>query len=195
MTGKAAVFIDRDGTLNEDMGYVNHVSRFHIFPRSIEAIRLLNRAGVLAVLVSNQSGVAMGYFPDERVREIHDHMNRELASAGVRLDGVYYCPHHPRAAVEEYRMECRCRKPATGMADRAVRELGIAVERACVVGDKPSDFRLAHRLGVPGVLVMTGYGRGEWEYNRHGWERRPDHVCEDLLDAVRWFLDTSEKRP
>ncbi|HOX29274.1 MAG TPA: HAD family hydrolase [bacterium] len=185
---KRAVFMDRDGTISDEVGYINHVSRFRLLPRTAEAIVRLNSAGVAAVVITNQAGVARGYFPEERIIEVHERMKVLLDEAGARLDGVYYCPHHPRSGEPPYRADCDCRKPKTGLIDRAAAELDIDPGGSYVVGDKFSDVELAHRAGCKGVLVKTGYGRGEWEYNREKTKTVPDHVCEDLLDAVEWIL-------
>ncbi|HOO55424.1 MAG TPA: HAD family hydrolase [bacterium] len=185
---KRAVFIDRDGTLSEEVGYLNHASRFRLLPRSAEAIRLLNEAGVPAVVVTNQAGVARGYFPEERILEVHERMKKLLAEGGARLDGVYYCPHHPTAGVPPYRCDCNCRKPKPGLIEKAVDELDLQAEGSYMIGDKFSDVQLGHLMKCSGILVKTGYGLGEWEYNRQDFDFEPEYVAEDLLDAVQWLL-------
>jgi D-glycero-D-manno-heptose 1,7-bisphosphate phosphatase len=185
---KQAVFIDRDGTLSDEIGYVNHVSRYRMLPRSAEAIKKLNESGIPAVLVTNQAGVARGYFPEERIFEVHKRMEELLAEGGALLDGVYYCPHHPSAGEPPYRAECDCRKPKPGLLLRAASELDLDISRSYMVGDKFSDVQLAHTAGCKGILVLTGYGRGEWEYNRDEAGVTPEFVAEDLLDAVEWIL-------
>jgi len=120
---RPAVFLDRDGTLNEEIGYVNHPSRFQVYPWAVEAVALLNDAGFATVVLTNQSGVARGYFDESLVQELHAKLAEEITLGGGRLDGIYYCPHHPEGRVEAYRQQCACRKPQTGMLDRAVEEL------------------------------------------------------------------------
>lgn len=186
---RPAVFLDRDGTIAPEVGYVNHTSRFELFPWTIEALRRLRAAGYLIVVVTNQSGVARGYFSEDLVREVHAKLEAELEAAGLRLDGIYYCPHHPREGQPPYLQDCGCRKPKPGMLHRAERELLIDLSRSVLVSDKYEDVAMAHGLGLRGVLVLTGYGRGEYEYRRHLWPRQPDLVTQNLLEAVKQLLD------
>ena len=185
---KRAVFIDRDGTLSEEVGYLNHASRFRLLPRSAAAIKMLNEAGVAAVVITNQAGVARGYFPEERILEVHQRMEELLAADGARLDGIYYCPHHPTAGEPPYRAECDCRKPRPGLLLRAAEELDLDIPGSYMIGDKFSDIELAREAGCKGILTLTGYGRGEWEYNRETACVKPDFIAEDLYDAVEWIL-------
>lgn len=188
MVSRPAVFIDRDGTLTEEVGYVNHPRRIRLLPRSAEAIRRLNSAGVPAVLVTNQAGVARGYFSAEILRLVTDEMIRQLKDAGARLDGVYVCVHHPTEGVPPYRLDCDCRKPKPGMLTRAARELRLDLAASTMVGDKASDLESGRAVGARGVLVLTGYGQGDWEYRRDSFRVPPDHVAADLLAAVDWVL-------
>lgn len=184
MTRRPAVFMDRDGTLAHEVGYVNDVSRFRLFPWSIEAVRLINRSGFLAVLVTNQAGVARGYFPEPAVREVHQRLAAALADGGARLDGVYYCPHHPEAGDAPYRQDCDCRKPRPGLLTRAAADLGIDLARSWVVGDRAGDLKVAWAVGARGAIVKTGYGLGELRHHSSSWKRPPDLVAEHLLEAV-----------
>lgn len=186
---KPAVFMDRDGTINEQMGHINHLSRFVVLPRVPEAIALLNRAGFLALIVSNQSGVAQGYAPLELVHEVHRRLESVLRENGAFLDGIFFCPHHPRGTVPQFAGECDCRKPKTGLIDQARKALEIDMARSYVVGDRCQDIRLAHRSGIPGILVKTGYGLGEAEHVLPGVPEKPAHIAEDLYGAVRWILE------
>ena len=188
MTRRRAIFMDRDGTVCEEVGYVNHVDRIRLLPRSAEAIRLANQAGFQTVIVTNQAGVARGYFDEELVHEVHDAVRRQLAEAGARLDGIYYCPHHPEVGAPPYRRECDCRKPGPGMLLRAREEMGIDLASSYMVGDTVKDLGAGRAVGATTVLVLTGYGRGEREHQSHRWSLHPDHVCEDLLEAVQWIL-------
>lgn len=185
---RRAVFLDRDGTVADEVGYVNHLSRFRLYPWSAEAIRKINRAGLAAVVITNQAGVARGYFPEGLVLRVHERMARELAAAGARLDAVYYCPHHPDAGQPPYRQRCACRKPQPGMIERAVEELKLRLPGSVLITDRYMEVEMAHRLGLRAALVLTGYGRGEYEYQRHCWLRPPDWVAEDLLEAVNQVL-------
>lgn len=186
---RPAVFIDRDGTVNEQMGYINHPSRFIMLPGIPEAIRLLNKNGFLALIVSNQSGVARGYFPIDLVHRVNALMKESLENEGAALDGIFFCPHHPRAEVPEYALNCDCRKPGTGLIKQACRAFDIDLSRSYAVGDRYHDVEFGHRAGIRGILVKTGYGRGEIDHLLPAKPRQPDYIAEDLLDAVHWILD------
>ncbi|HEY0377014.1 MAG TPA: HAD family hydrolase [Pyrinomonadaceae bacterium] len=182
---RRAVFMDRDGTISEEVGYVNHPSRYRVFPYSAEAVRLLNEAGWLAILVTNQAGVARGYFTEDVITAVHGVLETELARGGARLDAVYYCAHHPTVGEPPYRLDCDCRKPKPGLITRAARDFDVDLAQSWMVGDRSSDVELAHNAGTRSAFVLSGYGRGEWEYQRPGWKRQPDLVAEDLLEAVK----------
>jgi len=186
---RPAIFLDRDGTINEEAGYINHVDRLRLLPRSAEAIRRINASEFLSVVVTNQAGVARGYFREPLVRRVHERLQELLGEQGARLDGIYYCPHHPSAGEPPYRQDCQCRKPRPGLVQAAAVDLGIDISRSYMVGDKHSDVQFAHALGMPGILVRTGYGAGEIEQWSGAWAQWPDHVADDLLGAVEWILD------
>ena len=186
--GQRAVFLDRDGTLNEEVGYVNHLEQFILLPHVGQAIRLLNERGFQAVVITNQSGVARGYFPESLIHEVHQKMQDLFKEEGAHFDGIYYCPHHPEVGTPPYRQKCRCRKPATGLVEKAVKELDIDCSRSYVIGDRGVDIEFAPQIGAKGILVLTGYGKGEWEHLRDQWKVRPDHVATDLYEAVQWIL-------
>jgi D-glycero-D-manno-heptose 1,7-bisphosphate phosphatase len=183
-----AIFMDRDGTVSEEVGYINHLSRFRLFPWTAAAIKQINAAGIKAILITNQAGVARGYFTEDMIGQVHNLLIGELAAAGAHLDGIYYCPHHPSAGQPPYRADCNCRKPKPGLLERAAREHGIELGRSFMVGDKYTDIELARRVGARGVMVMSGYGRGEYEYQRGDWPSMPDHIAEDLAAAVEWII-------
>ncbi len=178
---RPAVFLDRDGTIAEEMGYLNHVSRFRMFGFAPEAIRRMNAAGVPVIVITNQSGVGRGLFPESLVRQVHEEMTRQLAAAGAKVDGLYYCPH----VAEDH---CECRKPKPGLLLRAAEEHRLDLRRSIVVGDRYADVEMARRVGALGVLVRTGYGRGEFEWHAANWPAPPDHVADDLTQAVDWIL-------
>jgi len=180
--------MDRDGTVCDEVGYVNHESRIRLLPRSAAAIRLARESGFKVVVVTNQAGVARGYFTEDLVHRVHDRVREMLAAGGAGVDAIYYCPHHPDAGDGEYRKDCDCRKPRPGMLLRARDELGIDLARSYVIGDSMRDIEAGHRVGATTVLVLTGYGRGELEYRSDRWKRHPDHIVEDLMDAVEWIL-------
>jgi len=182
---KRAVFIDRDGTISEEVGYINHPSRFRVFPYAAAAIKHLNDAGWLAIVVTNQAGVARGYFSEEMIQTVHAEMTKELETGGAKLDAVYYCAHHPSVGEPPYRFDCDCRKPKPGLISQAAREFEIDLAGSWMVGDRYSDVELARNAGVKSMFVMSGYGRGEWEHQRANWNQQPDMVAENLLEAVR----------
>ena len=185
---RPAIFLDRDGTLAHEVGYVNHPSRFQLYPWAVDAVRLINRAGLLAVVVTNQAGVARGYFPESVIGEVHAALHAAMAAGGARLDGIYYCPHHPDVGEPPYRADCDCRKPRPGLVRRAAAELGADLSRSFVVGDRHGDLRVAWSVGARGVLVKTGYGLGEIVHLSPRWPRPPDIVAEHALDAVERIL-------
>lgn len=176
-----AAFLDRDGTITEEVGYLNHLSRLRIFEFAVGAIRRLNDVGLPVIVVTNQSGVARGLFPESLVDQVHREMTRQLASGGARLDGVYACLHGPQEG-------CVCRKPKTGLLEQAAREHNLDLRRSFVVGDRYADVEMAHNAGARGVLVATGYGRGELEWHGANWPGQPDYLAEDLSGAVDWIL-------
>ena len=188
MLRRPAVFIDRDGTLTEEMGYLNHPRRVRLLPRSAEAIRRLNHAGIPAVVVTNQAGVARGYFSEDVLHAVNGAVIALLKEAGAHLDGVYVCPHHPSVGEPPFRLDCECRKPKPGLLHRAAADLSLDLAESTMIGDKPSDLGAGRAVGARSILVLTGYGLGEWEYRRAGFSVEPDHVAEDLLDAVEWVL-------
>ena len=179
-----AVFIDRDGTLSEEVGYINHPTRFRLFPYSAAAIRHLNESGWLAIVTTNQAGVARGYFSEDMIATVHAGMTRDLETSGASLDAIYYCSHHPSVGEPPYRLDCECRKPKPGLITRAAAEFAIDLSESWMVGDRYSDIEVARNAGVHSAFVLSGYGRGEWENQRSTWKHQPDLVAENLLQAV-----------
>lgn len=168
MLSRRAVFIDRDGTLTEEVGYVNHPKRLKLLPRSAAAVRRLNEARVPAVVVTKQAGIARGYFSGEVL--------------------------HPTEGTPPWRLDCECRKPKPGLLLRAAAERGLDPAASAMIGDKASDLEVAPHVGAHPALVLTGYGMGEWEYRRAAFRVAPDHVADDLLDAVEWILERAQAR-
>jgi D-glycero-D-manno-heptose 1,7-bisphosphate phosphatase len=183
---KAAVFLDRDGTLIEEVGYLDRLERVALYPFAVDAIRALNRAGLITVMVTNQSGVARGFFTEAVVEEVHGHIADLLAAGGAHLDAYYHCPHHPDGRVARFAVACHCRKPARGLVDRAVREFGVDPARSFTVGDRWADVGLARTVGGRGILVRTGYGAGEEHRAPDGL--RADVVVNNLVEAASWIL-------
>ncbi|MCI5195119.1 MAG: D-glycero-beta-D-manno-heptose 1,7-bisphosphate 7-phosphatase [Candidatus Electrothrix sp. AW5] len=184
-----AVFLDRDGTINEQMGYINHISRFILLPGVATAIRTLNEQNIPVVVVTNQSGLARGYFPPALLDAVHAQMEQELAAQDAHIDGLYICPHHPEAKEEQFRKVCTCRKPQTGLLEQAAAELELDLTRSFMVGDRWSDLKCGNRVGATSVLVLTGYGRGDLEYIGPEQEIQPDKIAEDLSEAVDWIIE------
>jgi D-glycero-D-manno-heptose 1,7-bisphosphate phosphatase len=178
---RPAVFLDRDGTIAEEVGYLNHASRFRMFPFAAAAIRRLNEAGLPVIVVTNQSGVGRGYFPESLVQIVNELMTRQVAEAGAKIDAIYYCPH---TSAEN----CQCRKPKTGMLDRAALEHSVDLQRSFVVGDRYGDIEVARNVRARSVLVRTGYGEGELAWHAAKWPIQPDFVAEDLSQAADLIL-------
>jgi D-glycero-D-manno-heptose 1,7-bisphosphate phosphatase len=183
-----AVFIDRDGTLNEDIGYVSTPDQLKLYPWASEALRLINESGFKAVVITNQSGIARGFCDERTLDAIHSRMIQELAREGARVDAIYYCPHHPETGDARYRIDCNCRKPQTGLLDAASREHNIDLASSFVIGDKASDINLAKNAGARSALVLTGYGRETFDHPKR-WPCEPTIVAENLLEAVKRIID------
>ena len=178
---RPAVFLDRDGTLIEERGYLSKLEDIALFADTPAALRRLRDAGFALVVVTNQAGIARGYFDEAFVQKAHRCLGEMLAAEGIVIDGYYYCPHHPDGLVPEYSRVCRCRKPAPGMVEHAARDLDLDVDRSFVVGDKWLDVELATNAGARGILVRTGYGAGD--------EQRPElskaiAIVDTILDAA-----------
>lgn len=187
--GSPAAFLDRDGTIIEDLGYLGDPAGIRFIPGAVGALRALQHAGFRLVLVTNQAGVARGLISEADVRRVNGRLTALLAEAGIPLDGIYYCPHHPEYGPPEYRRDCDCRKPRPGMIWQAVRDLGLDPARSVVIGDHVSDARLAQAFpGMRGILLRTGHGAEEWQKIQQGELARPEHVADDLRAAVEWFL-------
>jgi D-glycero-D-manno-heptose 1,7-bisphosphate phosphatase len=184
---RRVVFLDRDGTLNEEVGYPSRWSQIRIFPTSFESVRRLNAAGFLAVVVTNQSGVGRGYLTEAELRIIHLRMAKAFAAKGARLDAFYYCPHYNLSAYPRYRLDCLCRKPAPGLALQAAADLDIDLRRSYMIGDKPDDMKFGQAVGATPILVLTGYG-AESQKKIEALDVRPAAVAADLRDAVDWIL-------
>jgi D-glycero-D-manno-heptose 1,7-bisphosphate phosphatase len=187
---RPAVFLDRDGTLTEEIGYANHPLRLRLIPGVAEAIRRFNDAGILTIVVTNQAGAARGYFTEDLIDVTHQHLRNLLRRAtGAELDAIFYCPHHSSVGPPELRMKCHCRKPAPGMIQRAAAQLPVDLSRSIMVGDKISDSEFGHGLGLRTVMVMTGYGLGEHIYQRQSWTDTPDLIAPDLGAATDWIIE------
>jgi D,D-heptose 1,7-bisphosphate phosphatase len=210
---RQAVFLDRDGTINEEVGYLDRMEKLQLIPGAAEAIRLINKSGMKTVVITNQSGVARGFFDEAFVEKTHTHLRDILRVKGALIDAFYFCPHHPTEGRAEYLKICDCRKPAPGMLLRAAEELRIDTHRSYMVGDTLKDIEAGVRAGAQGILVRTGCGgeaaaeldsdeesrqNGDMVPHRVPIEKtgdrggtrivRPVHIAKDLLAGVQWIL-------
>ena len=185
-----AVLLDRDGTIIQDVGYLDSCDKVKFLPRVSKAIKLLNKSGFKVIVITNQAGVARGYFTEETVKEINKYIRESLAEQGAVIDMIYYCPHHIEGTIEEYKKECYCRKPEPGMIEEAVRAFGIDLENSFVIGDKISDIEAGCRTGCKTILLA-----GE-EILKSGGEMAviSDHIAPDLYEAVKWLLKVSREK-
>jgi heptosyltransferase-2 len=196
----AAIFLDRDGTINEEVGHLDNLEKLKLYDNAAEAIRLINESGMKAVVITNQSGVARGYFTEELVKTAHRQIQDLLKQQGAFIDAFYYCPHHPTEGLEEYVQACSCRKPEPGMLIAASRDLHIDLQRSYMVGDILKDIQTGKRAGAKSVLVKSGHGIKTLDEDLvNGTEKMapedslPDYIAEDILDAVTWILQDREK--
>ncbi len=192
MQKKRAIFLDRDGTINEEVGYIEHLDRLRIIPEAYEAIRLINVSSFMTAVVTNQAGIAKGLFNEAFVKQTNERLQEYLRQKGAAIDAFYFCPHHPTEGVPPYRRVCDCRKPAPGLFYQAARDMDIDLAASFMVGDRYRDMEAAHRAGVKGVLVKTGYGADVLENigpDQETPEAKPDHIAENILEAVHWILE------
>ncbi len=188
---RPAVFLDRDGTLIVDAEYLSRPSQIKLFSNSVEALKLLGKAGFYLFVVSNQSGVARGYFPESMVRKVHRKLQQMLKARGARVDAFFYCPHYPKGSVKAFAKVCDCRKPAIGMIKQATLKYPIDLKRSYVVGDKMDDLLLARKAKLAGgLLVRTGNGRKS-EKKLKAASLPKTFVVSDILGAARWILTKS----
>jgi D,D-heptose 1,7-bisphosphate phosphatase len=182
MKRNRAVFMDRDGTINEEVGYLSKLNQLKIFSSTFEAIRIINESGMKAVVITNQSGVARGFFDEDFVNAVHARISEMLQKKGAFIDRFYYCPHHPTEGSGVYKIDCGCRKPEPGMFLKAAEEMDINLASSYMIGDMPKDIQAARSAGVKGILVQTGY---EGNVISSG---NPVYTAQDILDAVRWIM-------
>jgi len=183
--GNIAVFLDRDGTVNEEVDFLTSPDNLRLIPRAADAIGRANRLGIRVFILTNQSGVARGLLTEEDLRKVHESLIIQLRERDAVIDGIYYCPHHPTEGNGEYRRDCDCRKPNTGMVRRASEEFGIDVSKSFVIGDRTVDVGMAKNAGARAILVLTGYGKQELTLcERDGIGL--DYVAEDLFDAMQY---------
>jgi D-glycero-D-manno-heptose 1,7-bisphosphate phosphatase len=189
---KRVVFLDRDGTLNRDVGYPAHWSQVHIYPYAFDAVRTIRKSGLAAVVITNQSGVGRGFFSEDELAALHELFAAAFEKRGARLDGFFHCPHFSAGPVTA-ESDCSCRKPNPGLGVRAAAQLGLELEGSYMVGDKAADVLFGLNVGAVPVLVLTGYGpRSLRELEAAGI--RPAHVAENVAAAADW-ISGRERRP
>lgn len=185
---RPAVFLDRDGTINEEVGYIRELENLNLIPGAAEAIRGLNELGVAVILATNQSGVARGYYPESWIGALHERLEQLLKAEGARLDALYYCPHLPDGSVADFSYACDCRKPEPGMLQEAAKAHHIDLSRSFMIGDKATDVEVGQRAGTQTILLTSGYGSqvlaGTYQHRVE-----PDHICDSLLQAYTTVLE------
>lgn len=174
-SGRPAVFLDRDGVLTEENGYIDSVENLKLFPYTAECIRQIHEKGYYAIVITNQSGVARGLFTEEELQEMNDYLRKQ-----TNVDAIFYCPHHPEGKKEKYRKLCDCRKPGTGMFEAACREFAIDMRNSYMIGDRASDITAGQKAGVRTILLESGYGSTGLET-----AVTPDYIMKDLRDVVK----------
>jgi D-glycero-D-manno-heptose 1,7-bisphosphate phosphatase len=182
---KTAVFLDRDDTIIRDPGYLSDPSVIDILPGAAEALQVLNESGIPVIIITNQSGIARGFFTEETLAAIHKRLTDLLAGQGARIDAIYFCPHHPEGIREEYRIACTCRKPQPGLLIRAAEDFGLDLMHCYLVGDKPIDIETIHRVGGKGILVGTEKDMAA--------KTNEDFMAATIKDAVHWILKDMNK--
>jgi D-glycero-D-manno-heptose 1,7-bisphosphate phosphatase len=188
ITSSKAVFLDRDGVLIREVGYLSRIDQIQVFPEVPAGLAKLLLLGYRLIVITNQSGVARGYFPERFVEQTFQHINALLANQKVQLEAQYYCPHHPQGN-PPYNITCTCRKPATGLIDRAVEELGIDLTTSFMIGDKHSDIELAVKAGLKSILLTTGHGAREAPAVAQSFPATP--ILPSFRHAVDWIVDNT----
>lgn len=176
---KKAVFVDRDGTINVNVEYLNTPDNFKMYPSVAEGIKLLNENGFLVIVITNQSGIARGYFTKETLEKIHVRMIKELKEKGAKVDAIYYCPHHPDD-------KCICRKPETGLLKKAVKDFKIDTSKSFIIGDRMLDVEAGFKIGLKTILIPERKKMVEKEREESTVE--PDYICDDFLSGVKWIV-------
>ncbi|MFQ5583248.1 MAG: D-glycero-alpha-D-manno-heptose-1,7-bisphosphate 7-phosphatase [Calditrichia bacterium] len=190
-----AVFVDRDGTLIEDVGYLSSVEQIKLIPKATEALKILKSCGYKIIVVSNQSGVARGYFDEAMVQTIHREVLKIFSGNGALIDGIYYCPHHPGYGSAPYRKACDCRKPAPGMILQAQIEHNLSLPNSFIIGDKRTDIVTGKNLNIPAILVLTGYGKEEQAKIMRDGNPEPDFIADDIYQAALWIKKNTNRKP
>ncbi|MFZ3059399.1 MAG: D-glycero-beta-D-manno-heptose 1,7-bisphosphate 7-phosphatase [Candidatus Methanoperedens sp.] len=177
-----AVFIDRDGTINVDVHYLDDPDKFEMYPGVGEGVKKLKENSFKIIVITNQSGIARGYFTEKQLSNIHEKMKKEFQKFDVVMDGIYYCPHHPDD-------NCNCRKPNTGLFEKAINENNIDIDKSYVLGDKILDIGAGKKIGARAILIPEPYIREELLSKKKEWEYNPDYIADDFMAAVEWILE------
>ena len=177
-----AVFLDRDGVINIDKGYVHKIDDFHIYPEVFPALKKLQEAGFKLIIVTNQSGIAVGYYTEEDFKKLTEYMLSVFEKEGIKIDKVYYCPHHPEGIIPELAIKCSCRKPESGMIKQGIKEFNIDPSMSFLIGDKETDIKAAHKERIKAALVKTGQGM------KYINDTEADFIGENILDVVDNFI-------
>ena len=186
-----AVFLDKDGTISKDVGYLNDPAKLEVFPYSAQAIKMLNDAGFKVIVVSNQAGIARGHLTENILQAIDKKVHKTILNSGGVIDAIYYCPHHPEHGVHPFKKACENRKPNPGMLLRGKKEFDLDMSKSYLIGDKLSDIEAGNNAGVKPILVKTGYG-AENAKKPELAKLNPAHVAENLLKAAEWIIKNEE---
>ena len=182
--GNKAAFIDRDGTINANIGYIDNPDSFKMHSGVAEGIKLLNKDGFKVIIITNQSGIARGFFSEETLDKIHDKMKTELSDKGAKIDAIYYCPHHPDD-------KCDCRKPEAGLLEKAIRDFDIDIDESFIIGDRMLDVEAGHKVGIKTVLVPENKEKVAIEMKNSRVD--PDFICDDFITGAEWVAKPSNR--
>ena len=189
MNRKIAVFFDRDGTLNVEAGYIRDLKNLVLAEGAAESVSKLNHQEILCILVTNQTGPARDYYPENHVIDLNNRLLNLLKEKNAYLNKVYYCPHYKNGIVKEYSIDCNCRKPKTGMIKQAIKDFPeIDLPNSYVIGDKATDVELAKNAGCKSILLTTGYGQQVLEGTYQQLKCKPDFIASNITEAIEWIL-------
>lgn len=174
-----AVFLDRDGVINREVDVLRSVKQLKLLPGAARAVEKINKSGFLAVIITNQPVIARGWLTEKEVDAIHAVLIKRLGTKNAKIDGIYYCPHHPNANLKKYRLKCSCRKPGTGLIKKAAKELNINLKKSFMVGDRTPDILAGKRAGLTTILVKTGYAGKDGKH-----KVAPDFTADNLMGAA-----------
>lgn len=183
-----AVFLDRDGTINVDKAYLSKIEDFEYLPGAIDGLRMLQEAGFILIILTNQSGIARGYYTEDDFQKLNEWMLHDLSKRGIEISKVYYCPHHPTASVEKYRFECECRKPKLGMYKKAIEEFDIDISQSFAIGDKIRDLAICEKTAFRGYLISNLEKSEVIENVKNGLYRNVKYSV-DLYEAANEIVE------